>query len=302
MAGSVTQAVNGQGGGGGSGAGDDGAPFVLDGAPWIRVVPTRTPTLPPATRTNCYIVGDASAALAIDPATPYAEEQTRFDAYLERERIRLAAVVLTHHHVDHVGDAARLAAKHGVPVWAHRETATRVAGRVHVTRMLDDGEELDVGPSRLRAVFTPGHAPGHLAFVDAAAHAIVAGDMVASVGTIIVEPADSGDMRLYLASLRRLRGEVDGGAARLLPAHGPPIVDGGARLDFYVAHRLEREARVLAVLGAEPATLEALVPPAYPDVPAAIYPLAARSLLAHLEKLLYEGRARRDDDGRWSRA
>ncbi len=286
----VTQVVN------------DGEPYVLDGAPWIRAIPLRTPTLPPATRTNCYIVGDSAQALAIDPATPYADEQGRLDAYLVQEGITLAAIVLTHHHVDHVGDAARLAAKHGVPVWAHRETASRVAGRVNVTRTLDDGERLDAGGSELRAVFTPGHAPGHLAFVDTAARAIVAGDMVASVGTIIIEPGDSGDMRLYLESLRRLKREVDAGATRLLPAHGPPIVDGGARLDFYVAHRLEREARVAAALGEAAATVEALLPAAYPDVPVAIYPLAARSLLAHLQKLEYDGRARRHADGRWSRA
>jgi ribonuclease/clavin/mitogillin len=295
MSGTVTQVVK------GSGA-DHGDFFTVDGAPWIRVLPVRTPTLPPATRTNCYIVGEAGRAVAIDPATPHADEQARLDEYVAREGIVLEAVVLTHHHVDHVGDAARLAAKHGVPVWAHRETAARVAGRVQISRMIDDGERLDVGPSGLRAVFTPGHAPGHLCFVDAAAKAIVAGDMVASVGTIIVEPADSGDMRLYLESLRRLRREVDGGATTLLPAHGPPIADGGARLDFYVAHRLEREGRVAAALGDAPATVAELVPPAYPDVAAALYPLAARSLLAHLYKLEYEGRARRHDDGRWSRA
>jgi len=147
---------------------EDGAPFSVDGAAWIRVVPVRTPTLPPATRTNCYIVGDRARALAIDPATPYADEQARLDAYVESEGIRLAAIVLTHHHVDHVGDAARLAAKHGVPVWAHRETASRVAGRVQVSAVLDEGARVDVGASELRALFTPGHAPGHLCFVDTA--------------------------------------------------------------------------------------------------------------------------------------
>jgi glyoxylase-like metal-dependent hydrolase (beta-lactamase superfamily II) len=285
-----------------SGVAEDGSFFTVDGAPWIRVLPVRTPTLPPATRTNCYIVGETGRTVAIDPATPYADEQARLDAYVEREGIRLEAVVLTHHHVDHVGDAARLAAKHGVPVWAHRETAARVGGRVQISRTLDDGERLDYGPGGLRAVFTPGHAPGHLCFVDAAAKAIVAGDMVASVGTIIVEPDDSGDMRLYVESLRRLKREVDGGATTLLPAHGPPIADGGARLDFYVAHRLEREGRVAAALGDAPATVAELVPSAYPDVAPPLYPLAARSLLAHLYKLEYEGRARRHDDGRWSRA
>jgi ribonuclease/clavin/mitogillin len=299
MASGVTQSVNSRSG---NGSGDGGEPFALDGAPWIRVVPLRTPTLPPATRTNCYIVGDAARAAVIDPATPYADEQDRLDAYIVEHGIRIEQIVLTHHHVDHVGDAARLSARHGVPVAAHDETAARVAGRVAVTRTIADGDALDYGPRGLRALFTPGHAPGHLCFVDAAAGAIVAGDMVASVGTIIVEPADSGDMRQYLESLHRLRREVDGGATRLLPAHGPPIVDGGARLDFYVAHRLEREARVAAALGDAAATVEALVPPAYPDVPPALHPLAARSLLAHLYKLQYEGRARRHDDGRWSRA
>jgi len=289
MGSGVTQLVN------------DGEPFLLDGAPWIRVVPLRTPTLPPATHTNCYIVGDAARAVAIDPATPYAEEQARFDEFVTQQGIRLHEIVLTHHHVDHVGDAARLAARHGIPVAAHRETAARVAGRVEVARTLEDGEVLGYGPRGLRALFTPGHAPGHLCFVDAAAGAIVAGDMVASVGTIIVEPEDAGDMRQYLESLGLLRREVDAGAPRLLPAHGPPIVDGGARLDFYVAHRLEREGRVAAALGAAPAELAALVPAAYPDVAPALYPLAARSLLAHLIKLEQEGRARRDDGGRWSR-
>ncbi len=282
--------------------GESGESFTVDGAPWIRVLPLRTPTLPPATHTNCYIVGDAARAVAIDPATPYADEQARLDAYLDAEGVRLAAIVLTHHHVDHVADAARLAARWNAPVLAHHETAARVAGRVQISRTLDEGERVDAGPRGLRAVFTPGHAPGHLCFVDAAAGAIVAGDMVASVGTIIVEPDDGGDMRLYLDSLRRLRREVDGGAATLLPAHGPPIVDGGARLDFYVAHRLEREGRVAAALGHEPATVGALVPAAYPDVAPAIHPLAARSLLAHLVKLEHEGRARRHDDGRWSRS
>ena len=125
--------------------------------------------------------------------------------------------------------------------------------------------------------------------------------MVASVGTIIIEPDDGGDMTLYLASLEALRAEVDAGARRLLPAHGKPVDDGGALLDFYVRHRLEREGRVAAALGDEPQDVAALVPPAYPDVPAALYGLAARSLLAHLLKLEYDGRARRHEDGRWSR-
>jgi glyoxylase-like metal-dependent hydrolase (beta-lactamase superfamily II) len=123
--------------------------------------------------------------------------------------------------------------------------------------------------------------------------------MVASIGTIIVEPDDGGDMAVYLDSLRRLRKL---GAAPLLPAHGPPVIDkrdANGKLDFYVQHRLEREAKVLAALSAKPRAVEELVPPAYPEVPPQIWPLAARSLLAHLYKLEKEGRARRYEDGRW---
>jgi endoribonuclease LACTB2 len=290
MAPDVTRPVN---------AGDS---FVLEGAPWIRVVPLLTPTLPPATHTNCYIIGDGPSVIVVDPASPWAEEQAKLDDFVQTHNLRPTEIVLTHHHVDHVSGATALARRHGIGIAAHAETAARLQGRVVVDRLLEDGERLPGGPSGLTALHTPGHAPGHLCFVDRAAGAIVAGDMVASVGTIIIEPSDGGDMTQYLASLALLRAQVDGGAARLLPAHGPPIVDGGARLDFYVAHRLEREARVAAALGATPATAEELVPAVYPDVAPAIYPLAARSLLAHLFKLERDGRAAHDADARWRRA
>ena len=242
-------------------------PQVLDGAPWIRIVPLRTPTLPPATHTNCYIIGEATAATVIDPASPYPGEQERLEHFVRKHNITVRDIVLTHHHVDHVSGATRLAEQTGAPIAAHPVTAEKLRGQVAVTRTLDEGDRV----GGLVARFTPGHAPGHLCFVDAEGRAIVAGDMVASVGTIIIEPSDGGDMALYLASLARLRAEVDAGATRLLPAHGPPIVDGGARIDFYVAHRLEREGRVLA----------------------------ARSLLAHLLKLERDGKVAHASD-RWS--
>src|SRR6266542_881763 len=106
--GDVTQVVN--------------EPFELDGAPWIRVVPLRTPTLPPATHTNCYIVGDAArGVIVIDPASPYPEEQARLEAALAGTRV--IELVLTHHHLDHVSGAQVLAERLGVGVAAHAETA-----------------------------------------------------------------------------------------------------------------------------------------------------------------------------------
>ena len=105
-------------------------------------------------------------------------------------------------------------------------------------------------------------------------------------------------MTLYLESLERLLARP---ATTLLPAHGPPIPDGPAKLREYLAHRRMREARVLGALSDTPATLAALLPSAYGDTPRGLWPLAERSLLAHLDKLCREGRAKGDGSGRWSR-
>jgi glyoxylase-like metal-dependent hydrolase (beta-lactamase superfamily II) len=258
-------------------------------APGIRAVALRTPTLPPATHTACYLVGPSEGAgeiFVVDPASPYPDQQDALDRILERERV--AAVLLTHHHGDHVGGAAHLASR-GVPVWAHAETARRID--VSVARELADGDAC--GP--VRAIFTPGHAPGHLCFHDPASGALIAGDMVAGLGTILIDPSE-GDMRVYLESLEvmaRLEPSL------LLPAHGPMITDALGKLREYVAHRLMREGRVfeaLSLVAKRPATPRELVPIAYADTPKLLWGLAERSLIAHLLKLEADGRARRNGD------
>ncbi len=260
---------------------------------WIRRVAVRTPTLPPATHTNVYVCGEAELAV-IDPASPYAEEQVALDAFLlGLSGQRVSMIVLSHHHVDHVSGANHLAARLSVPIWAHPETKARLEGRVKIDHELDEGNRISLGAHTLDVLHTPGHAPGHICFADRTSGTLIVGDMVASVGTIIVEPEDGGDMRAYLQSLERLRQQK---ARCLLPAHGDPIDDPDAHLSFYIAHRLEREARVLAALALNPQSLDELVAPVYPDVASALYPLAKRSLFAHLIKLVGDERAYRDGD------
>jgi len=258
----------------------------------MGIFPVRTPTLPPATHTNVYVIESADGLTVIDPASPYDEERLALDAALEALKKPLYEIVLTHHHLDHVSGAAHLAERFGVGVAAHAETANRLRDRVQVTRLLSEG---DLVAGQYEALHTPGHAPGHLCFLDRRTRALIAGDMVASIGTIIVEPDDGGDMGVYLEQLQRLRALAP---VELLPAHGPPVAEADDKLRFYITHRLEREARVVAALGNEPRTVAELVPPAYPDVQPLLYPLAARSLLAHLYKLEKDGRARRDG-GLW---
>jgi len=266
---------------------DDAPPILVQVAPGIRVLALRTPTLPPAAHTNIYLVGEGPVAV-VDPGSPYPDQQAVLDAVLAETGV--AMVLLTHHHGDHTGGAAAVARRWGVPIAAHAATARRLAGRVEVTQLIEDNEVVHGAT----AIFTPGHAEGHLCFEVGGA--TIAGDMVAGLGTILIDPSE-GDMTLYLASLERLLARP---RTRLLPAHGPTIEDGPAKLAEYLAHRRMRETRVEQAL-ASPGTLDELVSVVYSDTPKALWALAQRSLLAHLDKLLREGRARDLGDGRWSR-
>jgi glyoxylase-like metal-dependent hydrolase (beta-lactamase superfamily II) len=118
---------------------------------------------------------------------------------------------------------------------------------------------------------------------------LIAGDMVASVGTIIVDPDDDGDMQEYIRQLARL---AELSLQCLLPAHGAPIDAPQDHLKFYIAHRRERELKVLSAVPAkgDGADLPSIVKDAYADTPPWLWPLASKSARAHLRKLEREGR------------
>jgi len=261
-------------------------------APTIQMLPVRTPTLPPATHTNTFLVGTREAVL-VEPATPYKEEQDLMVEWVQEGRLRglePIAILATHHHPDHVGGADALRDRLELPIWAHAMTAERLDGVVDIDMLIQDGERIVLEgptPTALSALHTPGHAPGHVCFTDEATGMMIAGDMVASVGTIIVEPHD-GDMLLYLESLRKMSTLEP---TALLPAHGAVIEEPQAILSFYIEHRLMRERKVLDALKArgKPSRPRHLVAEAYADTPKHLWPLALQSIEAHLIKLEREG-------------
>lgn len=254
--------------------------------PGIVLVPLRTPTLPPATHTNCYIIG-GDEVVVIDPASPYEEEQAILDRVLEKRNIR--EIWLTHLHRDHVSGANYLRQKRAVQIAAHPITARDLAGTVDVDRTFHDDERLRLSGMpgwSLRVIHTPGHARGHVCVFEENSGSLITGDLVAGFGTIVIDPPE-GHMATYVDSLKRMQALP---VSALFPAHGPVMANAKEKIQEYIDHRMDRERKILVAWQNGHHEPAAIVKEVYTDVPPAMYALAQRSVIAHLEKLREEGR------------
>lgn len=223
------------------------------------------------TGTNTWIVG-REPCYVVDPG-PALERHVRNVVAEVRARGGAAAIALTHDHPDHAGAAAALRDElGGTPVAAARWPDADV--------VLVDGDELGA----LHVVATPGHARDHLAYVCGAV--CFTGDAVLAASSVFVAP-DPGALRGYLAALRRLRSLR---LELLCTGHGPPVEDPRALLDRYLAHRAERERRLVAALADGLRGVDELLARVWDDAPASLRLAATATLLAHLDKLDEEGR------------
>jgi glyoxylase-like metal-dependent hydrolase (beta-lactamase superfamily II) len=227
----------------------NGGPYTLDG-------------------TNTWIVG-RDPAYVIDPGPALGDHVDAIAAEVAR-RGGLGAILLTHDHPDHGEAAGPLRDRLPAPV---------AAARGDVERTLADGDR--IGP--LLVLATPGHAPDHLAFV--AGRTCFTGDAVLGAGSVFVAPLP-GAMTAYLDGLRRLRATP---LDVLCPGHGPTIDDPAAKLDEYLAHRRDRERRLLAALAAGLRSVDELLDRVWGDAPAPLRLAAAVTLEAHLDKLDGDG-------------
>ncbi len=259
--------------------------------PGVILLPLLTPTLPPATHTNAFLLGHRKVVL-IDPATPIAEETARLERALHAARARgleLQAIWLTHHHRDHVGAVTALRQTFSLPVLAHEASIPHLVRQgITVDGELHDGDRIVLAgdpPFPVRVIHTPGHTRGHLCFFDETYGSLIAGDLVSSLSTIVIDPPE-GDMDAYLASLDKVLALAP---RTLFPGHGAPILAAEAKLTEYRNHRFEREAMIRRAFEAGAREAAAIVAQVYTDVPAEIHPVAERQVLAHLERLERHG-------------
>ncbi|HIG10994.1 MAG TPA: MBL fold metallo-hydrolase [Planctomycetes bacterium] len=264
-------------------------------SPGLMLAPLLTDTLPPALTTNAIFVGEERVYL-VDPATTDPHEQERLFETMGRwiaAGRKFLGLLLTHHHADHIGAVEATARRFGLAVMAHPETLRRLEFLgAQDGVVLNHGDELDLGHSpdgrggwRLAVHHTPGHAPGHLVFIENRYRAAIVGDMVSTLSTIVIDPPE-GHMATYMASLRYLKDQKIG---TLYPAHGPAHIFGDDLLGQYIEHRAEREAQLRLGLERGLATLDELLAVVYSDTPRELHSVARRSLLAGLIKLGEEG-------------
>lgn len=222
------------------------------------------------TGTNSWLVGREPTWL-VDPG-PWIEAHLEALSAAAERRGGLGGIALTHDHSDHAEALGEM---------RRRFSQAPVAGaRGEVDVLLADG--CVFGP--LRAVAISGHSPDHFGFlVD---RVLFTGDAILGQGSSLITPYP-GALRAYLESLERLRAWD---LALLAPGHGSPVSDVEAKLGEYIAHRLDREERLLAALAAGARTVDELLDTAWSDAPAALRPAAAATLAAHLDKLAEEGR------------
>ncbi|MBM2576553.1 MBL fold metallo-hydrolase [Jannaschia sp. Os4] len=249
--------------------------------------------------TNAYVLHDAGEAVVVDPGPDLPEHRAALLAAVEG--MRVAAVVVTHPHLDHSPGARPLGDAVGAPVLAFgppeagRSSTMRALAGIGGGEGVDDGfapdepvadgAEIRFGATALRALWTPGHMASHIALHWPDRKVAFTGDVVMGWASTMISPPD-GDLGQFMASLDRMEAL---GAITALPGHGGAVPDLAARCRALRDHRRARERQVLDALAAHD-TVEGLVGAIYADVAPALHPAAARNVLAHLIHLREAGR------------
>lgn len=238
-----------------------------------------SPTIPPATHTNSWILGTEDSCVIVDPAANTLKNQAAHLNALKAYNVK--AILLTHHHYDHQAGAKYLQKHLNVPIWAHELNVNLLP--FVIDRKLKDGEIIELGTRKWTVRFTPGHAPGHIVLIDSKSGDCVCGDMVAGTGTILLNPPE-GNLQQYLDSLQLL---LTNNIRHLHPAHGPSIRPAQPYIQHYIDHRNMRTEQILKQLSSTAVQPDTIATKVYPDLKdPIILSIAARQIICHLNWLV----------------
>ncbi len=275
--------------------------------PGVLMAPLESHTKPPATTTNTYLVGE-TRIYVVDPAPARPAEQARLFDTLDRalaSGAKLEGALLTHEHPDHTGALKALSDRYGIPWFAHPEALRRLRSSPANGHAIENGARFELGAApdgaagwRLDAIHAPGHAPGHLVFQESRYRALLVGDVLSTLSSVVIDPEDGGHMATYVRTLSRL---LDLPLGTIYPGHGPAARDGRALIRGAIDHRRAREAKLISALRPAPQPVEEILRAVYDDVAEEMRSLARASLHAGLIKLKEEGKARQIG-GNWRRA
>jgi ribonuclease/clavin/mitogillin len=282
---------------------------------------------------NVYLVVDGGQGALIDAGYPDEGSIKPRLEYLQGmadpsagsgQALRLAHIIVTHHHIDHCGGAHALRQATGARICLHPTEARlladwraaapqdmdipaepqtlaerlgawrRATAQTTADCLVQGGDTIQVGSVTIEVIDTPGHTLGSISLFLREEGVLFTGDTVLGLGTVAIIPPPHGDMALYMQSLERLKGYQ---AALLCPGHGPPVRDVARKLQELIDHRRERERQILAAVGQGRGRLEALLAELYPELDRRLVGMARSQLLAHLAKLESEGRIVRRGDG-----
>jgi ribonuclease/clavin/mitogillin len=256
----------------------------------LRILAVPCNTLPPANRTNAFLLGDDnSPKILVDPSPQSAEVLEKLLRTLKQDKI--SALLLTHHHPDHHEHAPELAKRLNVPIWMSEDTLTRITQKqgpdyfsgleIEIKR---EGDRVAQWKGEAILVYqVPGHDAGQLALAPESMRWFIVGDLIQSVGTVVIA-APEGDMAAYFQTLEKI---IALDPAVIIPSHGIPM-RGTFRLHATLKHRRAREKAILELYthGKAPTEMLEII---YRGVDQRLLPYAMKNIKSHLAKLQQEG-------------
>lgn len=263
---------------------------ILEPLSGLRILPVPCNSIPPANRTNAFLIGDEhTSKILVDPSPDSPEILKNLLRTLMRDHVR--ALFLTHHHPDHHEHAPDLARQLDVPIWMSADTRSRIVQKLGSDYFAGLKVEIKQEGDRLtnwkgEAVLVhevPGHDAGQLALAPESLRWFIVGDLIQSVGTVVIA-APEGDMAAYFQTLERI---IKLGPAVIIPSHGMPM-RGTCRLSATLQHRRERETAIqeLHVRGKTQTEMLDII---YHAIDRHLRPFAMENIKSHLAKLRQDG-------------